>query len=110
MRWRGHELFDRRVLLAFGLLLPSICAAQILVQGRVVDAASNEPLPYSMVRLVLGGTNTWTNGDGAFQVMSTIANYTLAMAYLGHATRSCRGRRSTRCSDRPQTLNCVRWR
>ena len=87
MRWYGHELFDRRVLLALGLLLPSICATQILVQGRVVDAASNEPLPYCAVMLVLGGTSTLTNGDGAFQLMSTNPTDTLVVAYLGYATR-----------------------
>ncbi len=87
MRVQVHQRFATIFLLACAALLPRLGMAQTQVQGRVIDASTSEPLPYCTMKLAQAGTSTLTNGDGAFQLLSTVPNDTLIIAYLGYATR-----------------------
>jgi len=80
--------WKRDLLLVLGALFAVNCSAQVLIQGRVMDASTSEPLPYCAVKLQLAGTSTLSNGDGEFQLVSTLPYDTLTIAFMGYATRN----------------------
>jgi len=72
----------KRILLAFGMLLPFSMLAQQQLKGVVVDANTNTPLPGATV--VSSGTNgTATNGNGEFTISCTDK---LTISFIGYET------------------------
>lgn len=77
----------RYIILLTILMLPFMVAAQAKpIKGRVADARSREPLPYTMLRVVGGTSGTQTNLDGDYSLKPDSDN--------GHIAVSCMGYRS----------------
>ncbi|MEO8067855.1 MAG: carboxypeptidase-like regulatory domain-containing protein [Flavobacteriales bacterium] len=65
-------------------LLPFGAVAQTPISGRVLDAATHEPLPYCNVILVGSQRSTLTNAEGAFSIAADTLADSLRFAYVGY--------------------------
>lgn len=79
-----------RIWLLIALLALSISAAysQIVVKGKVTDAASGDPIPFA--NLIFKGTTigTTTDFDGNYTLKAGVPVDSLVASYLGYKTRS----------------------
>lgn len=66
------------------LPLASVGFAQHPLEARVVDAGSNEPLPYASVVSVNTGQGVITNEQGVFRMATVDDDDTLVFSYLGY--------------------------
>jgi len=69
---------------AVALLLPSVGMGQAPLQGRVMDARTQEPLPYASVVTAKDGKGVITNEEGVFRIPSVAVGDTLVFSYLGY--------------------------
>lgn len=70
---------------------------QAPLQGRVMDARTQEPLPYASVATAKDGKGVITNEEGVFRIPSVAAEDTLLFSYLGyHRLRMAAGEVRTR--------------
>lgn len=76
--------FTGSFICAVALLLPSAGMGQAPLQGRVVDARTQEPLPYASVVTAKDGQGVITNEEGVFRIPSVAAEDTLVFSYLGY--------------------------
>ncbi|MEO8732896.1 MAG: carboxypeptidase-like regulatory domain-containing protein, partial [Flavobacteriales bacterium] len=65
------------------LLLASVAFGQPSIEARVLDAVSNEPLPYASVVSMRSGEGVITNEEGVFRMTAVNDNDTLVFSYLG---------------------------
>lgn len=82
--------WTRDLLLVLGALFAVNCSAQVLIQGRVIDASTNEPLPYCAVKLLGMVQGTLTNTDGSFRLLAGSEQDSVSVAFLGFATTRAR--------------------
>jgi hypothetical protein len=78
----------RSVLFAFLFLFSSSLWAQYLIQGRVTDAETGDPIAFANV--ILKGTTTGitTDFEGNYQIQSKTLSDSLVVSYLGYITQS----------------------
>lgn len=78
----------RGILLALcALLLPSVAAADsgnALIQGRITDRATGEPLPAAHVRLLHSSRGTITGNGGAYTLQVEPGMWTVTVRMLGY--------------------------
>lgn len=65
----------------------SVCSAQNILEGRVFDKTSENPLPYAAI--LIGDTRLYTtsNEDGKFQILLNKNIDSLEIRYIGYETR-----------------------
>ena len=73
-----------RVTLVFILLLPFYLFGQYQIKGRVIDAKSNDPLPFVNIISVNQNQGTTTDIDGLFTISSTQPIGVLKLGYVGY--------------------------
>ncbi len=80
----------KRVLaLLWGFLLPWLAMAQNTLSGRVIDAATQNPLISSTVSITPGNRSTLTDATGHYTFPNLPAGeYTVQVSYLGYASGS----------------------
>ena len=72
----------------FGLVLFLCCYsadAQLLIEGKIVDADTKEPLPFVNISVVSKNQGTTTGIDGVFKLSATTAD-SLSISYMGYET------------------------
>jgi hypothetical protein len=72
----GHKLhFMIRMILFFWLILHSLAAiAQTVIQARVQDKETRQPLSFCGIRVKASGKSCISNEDGVFRIDETPAN------------------------------------
>jgi TonB-dependent receptor len=85
MRTRPYTLLSV-LFISLGLTLPAQAQQSTgVVEGRVVDAASGEPLPGAKIVVTGSATESSTDRDGVFRLPRVAAGeQTIAVTYLGH--------------------------
>lgn len=79
------KAIQRIILLAIALLFPLVAEAQTKpIKGRVSDARSKEPLPYTMLRVVGGTSGTQTNLDGDYCLKLATDDGRIAVSCMGY--------------------------
>ena len=68
--------------------LPLITHAQTVITGRVLDAATKEPLPYCSVGIIGSRIGTITNEEGAFAIHADVSRDTLTFSFVGYFKRN----------------------
>lgn len=76
----------RLPVLALCMVIFRTLAAQHVIEARVIDAASSEPLPYATVLLNGKAKGTITNAEGRFRVPLGSASDSLRVSYVGYRT------------------------
>src|SRR6266487_910668 len=76
------------LLLLLALIFPSFLFAQTVINGRILDAATNTPLPG--VTINEKGTNhsTQTDADGKFSITVSNAQAKLVITYVGYVSQT----------------------
>lgn len=74
-------------ILSFLLCIYTAGAQQTEVKGRVIDAATNEAMPYVSVFFRGTGSGTTTDFDGYFTLKTTAKVDSLTVSYLGYVTQ-----------------------
>ncbi len=64
------------------LFCSTVCAQEKMIHSRVVDAKTNEPLPYAQIYVSVG-KGTLTNDEGNFSIKVN-RNDTLRISYVGY--------------------------
>lgn len=72
----------------FLLLLPTSACAQTLISARVLDADTQEPLPYCSIAITGSTRGTITNADGDFRLRVENESDTIRFSYVGYVTLS----------------------
>ncbi|HNO04244.1 MAG TPA: carboxypeptidase-like regulatory domain-containing protein [Flavobacteriales bacterium] len=70
------------------MLLPLVGIGQATLQGRVMDARTQEPLPYASVVTSKNGQGVITNEEGIFRITAVAEEDTLVFSYLGYRSVS----------------------
>jgi len=90
----NHSIMDYRnkqiLFFLFLLALPFgglLAQNRIVVKGKVVDAKTQEPLPFASVFFKGTTTGTETDLDGLFEYSGRRASDTLAAAFMGYETQ-----------------------
>jgi len=80
------------LLLILVLMLPSLIFAQTVINGRIIDAATNTPL--SGVTVNEKGTNhsTQTDADGKFSISVSNSQAKLVISYVGYVSQTVEAR------------------
>lgn len=71
------------------LLTTALHAQQVIVQGTVLDADTQEPLPFASVQLTSSGKGTTTDPTGNFRLHLTAEeaqNASLTISFIGYTT------------------------
>ena len=74
----------RRILSILFTLTAVATYAQVKIQGKVLDAATGNPVPYADVRLPELKVGATTNSDGTFYVESPNNTYKLIISKSGY--------------------------
>jgi Family of unknown function (DUF5686)/CarboxypepD_reg-like domain len=82
-----QKLLPRALTVLAAVCLLSVCAAQTLVRGRVLDASNDEPLPYCTVQFGQGQSGTRTDIDGYFRAESPRQERLLKVTYVGYESQ-----------------------
>lgn len=80
------------------LLLPLLSAAQAPLTGRVLDAATREPLAYASVSVTSTQRFTLTNEEGFFSLLAE-PDATLRVALIGYRSRAVAAAELVRTGD-----------
>ncbi|MEL6804906.1 MAG: carboxypeptidase-like regulatory domain-containing protein, partial [Bacteroidota bacterium] len=72
--------------LVFALSLPEFGFAQSMANARVVDANTDEPLPYATIADLSGSRGTLSNADGVFALEIKNPTDTISISFLGYQT------------------------
>jgi len=72
--------------LVFALSLPEFGFAQSMANARVVDANTDEPLPYATIADLSGSRGTLSNTDGVFALEIKNPTDTISISFLGYQT------------------------
>ena len=78
---------SRMVILAVLVAVSGVCAQPWLISGRVVDAASGQPLPAATVQLMDTYQGTIANDDGEYLLEVRQLPAVLRVTYIGYASR-----------------------
>jgi hypothetical protein len=72
------------------LLVSQVCLGQAVYQGQIVDAATNEPLPFVNVGIVGQNIGTVTDNDGRFRIPLAYqyAKDSLKVSMIGYDSKS----------------------
>jgi hypothetical protein len=68
----------------FVVLASSLFSQTFELSGRITDAKSNEPLPYSNVRVLNSTLGTAANSKGNYELRLSAGKYTLVASYIGY--------------------------
>lgn len=60
--------------------------AQIKVTGKVIDASTNEPLPFANIYIIENGRGTTTDQSGEFKINLKPKVFTLQVSFVGYRT------------------------
>ncbi len=95
-------------ILVFGLCVAGVVQLQgQSVSGKVIDASSEEPLPYCHILVVRTGTGTITNEDGVFTLDNVLDDDVIEISYIGYSSLSIDGaalKQNTTVRLRPQSI------
>ncbi|HNE81747.1 MAG TPA: carboxypeptidase-like regulatory domain-containing protein, partial [Flavobacteriales bacterium] len=80
--------FTGSFICSIALLLPLVGIGQATLQGRVMDARTQEPLPYASVVTSKNGQGVITNEEGIFRITAVAEEDTLVFSYLGYRSVS----------------------
>lgn len=92
----GGELRGFGAVLLLGMLLALPAAAQIRVEGLVLDRASSRPVPGATVVRVGSNEGTVANGDGRFVLEVARLPVSLRVSSIGYAAATVRFERADR--------------
>ena len=81
---------DRPCILLLLYLFPVCAFAQTVVQGKVTDAHSGDPIPFANIIFQGTTSGTTTDFDGNFSVKTTAPVDSLVVSYMGYSTRAKR--------------------
>ena len=82
--WIGNNL--RSFPLLIGLVPAVICQAQsTVIEGRISDRASGEPLPFVNIAFVDSKIGTTSDIDGSFRLQSFYATDSIRVSSVGYA-------------------------
>ncbi len=86
-----HPVFSRLKLVLIFLLPLAACAQSpvlTVVRGRVLDAATEEPLPFATVRIAEANVGARTDAEGNFLIKTAaVGPLTLRASFVGYTTR-----------------------
>src|SRR6185369_5219515 len=78
-------------------LFPILCSAQeTIVQGKVTDAGSGDPIPFVNVVFKGTGTGATTDFDGNFNIKSIKPSDSIAVSYIGYKSKVRAIKRNTK--------------
>ena len=83
-----HRMYPfRTLLLTFPLLVLacSLSAQKTVIKGNVIDAETNEPVPYTNIGFQHSLVGTISEADGSFYLSTTKASDTLLVSSVGYA-------------------------
>lgn len=66
--------------------LNTVCAQQVSLRGKVVDAQTNEPLFFANIRVLGTSFGTTTNRNGEFELRLKTGGYKLSSSFIGYYT------------------------
>ncbi|MGD1047005.1 MAG: DUF5686 family protein [Bacteroidota bacterium] len=81
-----HQYRTLLLTLIFIGALRAFAQPSFVIHGKVVDAASDEPLPSATIRFVGTSQGTITNARGEFRYTVRDTLVTLAVSYVGHSS------------------------
>lgn len=82
------DLYNRKLVMMFGMFVPLMSFAQRTVTGKVVDAVNNQPLESASIMIKGTTTIIVTANDGTFTLQVDNNVKALTVSYAGYTTKT----------------------